>query len=82
MQLLLRLGSGVKIMIFCSPHNPIGRVWKSSELEQVARLCRQYNVILISDEIHSDLVYKGYRHIPIASLSEEALNNTITYLKK
>ncbi|HWQ73329.1 MAG TPA: PatB family C-S lyase [Desulfitobacteriaceae bacterium] len=73
-----KLGNGVKMMVFCSPHNPIGRVWRQNELEEVARLCRQYNVILISDEIHSDLVYKGYKHIPIAPLSEEVLRNSVT----
>ena len=75
-----KLGSGVKMMIFCSPHNPIGRVWNNNELDQVAKLCRKYNVLLISDEIHSDLVYKGYRHIPAASLSEEILNNSVTLI--
>lgn len=75
-----KLGSGVKMMIFCSPHNPIGRVWKKSELEQVAKLCSKYNVILISDEIHSDLVYKGYTHIPVAALYEETLDNSITLI--
>jgi cystathionine beta-lyase len=75
-----KLGNGVKMMVFCSPHNPIGRVWRQNELEEVARLCRQYNVILISDEIHSDLVYKGYKHIPIAPLSEEVLRNSVTLI--
>ena len=73
-----KLGSGVKLMILCSPHNPIGRVWKRDELMQVARLCLKYNVLLISDEIHSDLVYKDYKHVPVASLSEEILINSIT----
>lgn len=52
-----RLADNVRIMIFCSPHNPIGRVWKKHELEEVLRLCRKYDVILVSDEIHSDLVF-------------------------
>lgn len=73
-----KLAQNVKMMIFCSPHNPVGRVWKINELEEVARLCRKYEVLLVSDEIHSDLVYKGYRHIPVASLSEDISNNTIT----
>jgi cysteine-S-conjugate beta-lyase len=75
-----KLGSGVKMMIFCSPHNPIGRVWKRDDLENVAKLCLKYHVLLISDEIHSDLVFKGCRHIPVASLSGEILNNTITLI--
>lgn len=73
-----KLKDGVKLMILCSPHNPVGRVWKKEELERVANLCLQNNVLLISDEIHSDLVYKGHKHIPIASLSEEIQKNTIT----
>lgn len=75
-----KLGSGVKMMIFCSPHNPIGRVWNINELDQVAKLCLKYKVLLVSDEIHSDLVYKGHRHIPAASLSEEILNNSVTLI--
>lgn len=75
-----KLGSGVKMMIFCSPHNPIGRVWNNEELYQVAMLCLKYNAMLISDEIHSDLVYKGSRHIPAASMSEDILNNSVTLI--
>jgi cystathionine beta-lyase len=73
-----KLREGVKMMIFCSPHNPIGRVWKDSELQQVAQLCLENNVLLVSDEIHSDLVFSGSKHIPIASLSEQMRNNCIT----
>jgi len=75
-----KLAGNVKMMIFCSPHNPIGRVWELHELEEVLRLCRKYNVILVSDEIHSDLVFKGHKHIPVASLSEEALKNCVTLI--
>jgi len=73
-----KLKDNVKLMILCSPHNPIGRVWKASELEEILRLCIKYNVIVISDEIHSDLVLKGYKHIPIGSLSEEAKKICVT----
>lgn len=75
-----KLADNVKMMIFCSPHNPIGRVWKLHELEELLRLCRKYDVILVSDEIHSDLVFKGHKHIPAASLSEEALKNCVTLI--
>lgn len=71
---------GVKMMILCSPHNPIGRVWKKAELEGLARLCLKYQVLLVSDEIHSDLVYREYKHFPVASLSEEVASSTITLL--
>lgn len=67
-----------KLLLLCSPHNPVGRVWTKEELLEIARVCLKYGVIIVSDEIHSDFVYKGYRHIPIASLSEEILNSTIT----
>ncbi|KXS56835.1 MAG: cystathionine beta-lyase [Candidatus Adiutrix intracellularis] len=66
--------------ILCSPHNPVGRVWTSEELTEMLRFCLEAGVLLISDEIHSDLVFKGYRHIPTASLSPEAAEITITCL--
>lgn len=69
------INNNVKILLFCSPHNPVGRVWKREELERVTRICLKHNVIVISDEIHSDLVYK--KHIPAASLSDEVANITI-----
>lgn len=71
---------GVKAMIFCSPHNPVGRVWRRDELERLATLCEKYNVLIFSDEIHADLVFKKHQHIPIASLSEETSKRTITYM--
>lgn len=73
-----KLKNGVKAFILCSPHNPIGRVWKKDELEEMARLCLKHDVLIISDEIHSDLVFPGQKHVPIASLSEEVSNQTIT----
>ncbi len=75
-----KFAEGVKMMIFCSPHNPIGRVWKRIELERVSFLCEKYNVILISDEIHADIVYEGNKHIPFASLNESAALRTITLI--
>lgn len=73
-----KLKTGVKAFILCSPHNPVGRVWKKEELEEIARLCLKYDVMIFSDEIHADLVFPGEKHIPIASLSDEVLENTIT----
>lgn len=73
-----KLKSGVKAFILCSPHNPVGRVWKKEELEEMAKLCLEYDVVIISDEIHGDLVLPGQKHIPIASLSEEVSAQTIT----
>ena len=68
----------VKLLLFCSPHNPVGRVWKREELEKVAALCLKYHVTLVSDEIHSDIVYKGHKHQMMASISEEIADITVT----
>jgi len=66
------------IMILCSPHNPVGRVWTEEELRQIAERCLANDVLLISDEIHHDLVFVPHKHIATASLSEEIAANTIT----
>jgi cysteine-S-conjugate beta-lyase len=68
----------VKLLILCSPHNPVGRVWTKEELSRLGEICLKHNVLVIADEIHCDLVYKEYTHTPFASISEEFLNNTIT----
>ncbi|TJX66464.1 putative C-S lyase [Soehngenia saccharolytica] len=68
----------VKMILLCSPHNPTGRVWRIEELIELGKICTEHNIIIVSDEIHSDIVYKNHRHIPIASLSEELANSTIT----
>lgn len=73
-----KFAEGVKILIFCSPHNPVGRVWHKDELEQLTILLKKYNVLLISDEIHADIIFPGNRHIPIASLDDELLQRSIT----
>ncbi|MFP4365892.1 MAG: MalY/PatB family protein [Bacteroidales bacterium] len=75
-ELELKLSQDVKMMFFCSPHNPVGRVWSEEEVRHVVSLCRKYNVVLISDEIHSDLVYPGHTHIP-AAIAGEGNDNMI-----
>lgn len=75
-----KLKQGVKAFMFCSPHNPVGRVWTKTELEKIAALCLQYDVLIFADEIHADLVFNDYTHIPIASLSEDVSNQTITLM--
>ena len=70
--------SSVKMMILCSPHNPVGRVWTKEELRRVSEICFANDVLLVSDEIHSDLVFRPNVHTPAASLSEELMMNTIT----
>lgn len=66
-----------KILLFCSPHNPVGRVWMKEELEKVAEICLKNEVIIISDEIHFDLIMPGYEHTVFANISEEVANNMI-----
>jgi len=68
----------VKLMLLCNPHNPAGRTWKREELERIGEICLRNRVIVVSDEIHCDLVYEGHRHIPFASICEEFLHNSIT----
>ncbi|MEI5907784.1 MalY/PatB family protein [Bacillus spongiae] len=65
------LKQGVKLFLFCSPHNPVGRVWTNEEQTKIADLCKAYNVIIISDEIHCDLVYSPHTHIPIAKANQD-----------
>ena len=69
---------GTKMMILSNPHNPVGRVWTKDELLEIGRLCLKHKVLLISDEIHCDLVFNAFKHIPTASLSPEIADNTIT----
>lgn len=66
------------LMIFCNPHNPIGKVWDRQVLEQLGKLCVKHQVLILSDEIHCDLTHPGYRYIPFASVSEEIAYNSIT----
>lgn len=68
----------VKLYILCSPHNPVGRVWTKEELLEIAKICIKHNVIIVSDEIHSDFVYDNYKHYPVCTLSKKIAANTIT----
>jgi cystathionine beta-lyase len=68
----------VKLLILSNPHNPVGRVWKREELQAVGDLCLHHNVIIISDEIHADLVFQGHIHIPFASLGEKYSRNAVS----
>jgi cystathionine beta-lyase len=67
-----------KMLILCNPHNPVGRCWNRSELEKIAQICLKNNVLVLSDEIHADLVLPGYRHQVFANLSAETDKITIT----
>ena len=68
----------VKLFILCSPHNPVSRVWTKDELSKISEICLKHGVPVISDEIHSDLIYSGIKHTPFALISEEMAENTVT----
>lgn len=72
-----KLDEKTKLLVLCSPHNPGGMVWKREELEEIGRICIDNGTIIISDEIHSDLVFKGFKHIPLPEISEELKNNCV-----
>lgn len=61
---------GARLLLLCSPHNPVGRVWSEQELRDVLELAERYELTIISDEIHADLIYPGQRHISLASLTD------------
>ena len=68
----------VKLFLLCSPHNPVGRVWKEWELRKLGDICVKYGVIVVSDEIHSDFTYPGHSHHVFAALSPEYADITVT----
>ncbi len=68
----------VKVFLLCSPHNPAGRVWTRAELQKMGEICMENGVTVISDEIHCELVYPGYKHIPFASLSPDFAVHSVT----
>lgn len=74
------LAPDTSFFMLCSPHNPIGRAWNRTELESLAEFCLRHNLVVCSDEIHSDLLLDGTRHIPIASLSAEIEYRSVTLL--
>ena len=74
------ISAQTRALLLCSPHNPVGKVFKPEELNKLADLCIQKNLWIVSDEIHCDLVYPGCRHTPIASISQEVGQRTITLM--
>src|SRR5690606_29965336 len=67
-----------KMLILCSPHNPGGRVWDREELRGVAGFAARHGLLLVSDEIHQDLVFPGHRHVPMAVAVPEAADRLVT----
>lgn len=70
----------VKMILLCSPQNPGGRVWTKDELQKLCAVCLKHDILIVSDEIHADLVFKGHQHTVTASLSNDIANNTITLM--
>ena len=68
----------VKLFLFCSPHNPVGRVWTREEQEQIAEICFKHQVIVVSDEIHEDFTFEGYMHIPFANIDKRMQDFCVT----
>ena len=80
LQNIFQQNKTVSSLIVCNPHNPIGKVWKKEDLLTLGNMCVQNNCIIISDELHSDLILPKYKHTPIASLSPEIAQNTVTLI--
>ncbi len=78
--LLRQQAKEAKLLILCNPHNPGGRVWTREELAEIAEICHENNLLVISDEIHSDLAFAPYTHVPFASVSEKAAQCSITFM--
>lgn len=67
-----------KLFLLCNPHNPVGRAWNEEELKRLTDICIKHNVLIFSDEIHSDLIYKGYIHIPTGKINTEIHSHLIS----
>lgn len=78
--LIAGIDSGTKMIFISNPHNPVGRVWTPEELDNLADICLNKNILIISDEIHCDLALPGFNHTPLASLSEKIAKNTVTLI--
>lgn len=72
-----KIDSKTKMLILCSPHNPVGRVWKEEELKRLADICMRNNILIVSDEIHFDIVYNGNKHVVFGSISDEVRDNCV-----
>ena len=75
-----KITANTKLLLLCNPQNPGGMVWTREELEELSQICLENNIMVISDEIHSDLIYNGNQHIPFATISEEAAKNCIVFM--
>jgi cystathionine beta-lyase len=73
-----RIDERTRLVILCSPHNPVGRVWTPEELEALGEVCARRDLIVLSDEIHMDLTLPGHRHVPLATVSPAIAERTVT----
>ena len=73
-----KIDGRTKLILLCHPHNPAGRVWKTEDLLRLVRICEKNGIIIVSDEIHSDLMLHGNRHVPLAAVSDSASKISIT----
>ncbi|UCF55975.1 MAG: PatB family C-S lyase [Deltaproteobacteria bacterium] len=73
-----KIDERTRMIILCSPHNPVSRVWKREELEKLVEVCEEKDILIVSDEIHNDLILGEIKHTPTATISEEAFQRTIT----
>lgn len=69
-----------RLFILCNPHNPGGKVWSAETLKKVDELCTRHNILVVSDEVHADMVHRGYTHVPYATVSESAANGSVTFM--
>jgi len=75
-----KITSKTRLFILCNPHNPGGRVWEADALKRLAEICTKHNIIVVSDEIHADMVFDGHKHTPFATVSELAAQISLTYM--
>jgi cystathionine beta-lyase len=76
--LIGKVNSRIKMVILCNPHNPVGRVWREAELKDIGELCIKNNILIVSDEIHQDIVFDGFKYIPFATISDEFADRSVT----
>jgi cystathionine beta-lyase len=75
-----KIDKDTKMIIICNPHNPVGRVWTREELEKLVAICEKHKLIILSDEIHADIVFKPKEFTPLSSISRYAMNNTVSFM--
>lgn len=73
----LIIDNDVKMFILCNPYNPIGKVWNKEELFKLGNICKKHNVLVVSDEIHQDFIYKGNKHLPFVNVDASFKEFTI-----